>query len=198
MKVGSMSRANRILLVTTVLLMAATSAPAGLFGSRKAKAAETAASSSMTLSAIELDGSSVVLRTSGTPAYTSYSPSPDVFVVDLTGTTRPAGVTVPTPLPASVTSIAAEEVTEMGSRLTRVTFRLVQSASLQASARDNAVVVNLPAAIAEVPAPAPGEIVVPAPEPVQMQPEPAVVEAPLTPEPPAPAPIPLEKAKAAE
>ena len=105
-KVGSMKRAKRFVVIAGILLLSAGSADAGLFGSRKAKpASESAPVSAMTLSAVEIEGSRVILRTSGAPAYTSYSPTPGVFVVDLTGTSRDAAVTIPATLPPAVTSI---------------------------------------------------------------------------------------------
>ncbi|HEX8154864.1 MAG TPA: AMIN domain-containing protein, partial [Thermoanaerobaculia bacterium] len=148
-----MRNAKRILLVASVTVLVVGSAEAGLFG-RKAKAPEPVrAASAMSLTAIESDASRVVLRTSGTPAYTSYSPSPDVFIVDLTATSRPAEVGIPSPLPPAVTTVTAEEVTEMGSRLTRVTFRLSQPLSLQATAAESSVVINFPAVAAQAAAP---------------------------------------------
>ncbi|HEX7152358.1 MAG TPA: type IV pilus secretin PilQ [Thermoanaerobaculia bacterium] len=142
-----MRRAKRILLVASVLVASVGSADAGLF-KRKADKPVQAAAAPMSLTAIELYGSRVLLQTSGAPAYTSYSPSPNVFVVDLTGTGRPAALSIPTTLPASLASLTAEEVVEMGSRLTRVTFRLTESFAPQASAIDGAVMVTLPASAA--------------------------------------------------
>src|SRR5205085_1141534 len=83
MKVGSMKRGKRILLVTTTLLLAVTGAQAGLWRSRKPQPSPdaNAVQAAMALTAIEADGGRVMLRTSGTPVYTSYSPSPDVFVI---------------------------------------------------------------------------------------------------------------------
>ena len=147
MKVGSMSRAKRTLLVTTALLLAASGGYAGLWRSKKPQPSTQVAppATVMSLTAVEADSSRVMLHTSGTPAYTSYSPFPDVFVVDLTGTTRPAELSVPPALPAGITSITAEEAVEMGSKLTRVTIRLKQPLALQASATDNSVVITMPA-----------------------------------------------------
>src|SRR5688500_5740692 len=101
MKVGSMSKGKRILLVTAVMLLCANGAQAGFWKSRKSQAATEPgpAAAVMTLTAVELSSSRVTLRTSGTPAYTSYSPAPDVFVVDLTATSRPAELTIPAELP---------------------------------------------------------------------------------------------------
>src|SRR6476469_1014534 len=101
MKVGSMTRAKRILLVATTLLLAANGLSAGLWRSRKTQpVADTkSAATVMSLTGIEVDSTKVLLHTSGTPVYTSYSPSPNVFVVDLTGTNRPADLAIPTALP---------------------------------------------------------------------------------------------------
>jgi type IV pilus assembly protein PilQ len=152
-KVGSMRRAKRILLMASVLVVSLDAANASWFR-HKADApkgtAPTVAGTS--LKAIDVDASRVVLRTSGTPAYTSYSPAPDVFVVDLSAT-KGAGLAVPASLPAGVASVVAEEVVEMGTRLTRVTFRLSQPGALQTVVADNSVIVNIPAPPA-APAPA--------------------------------------------
>ena len=146
-KVGSMRRAKRYVVIAGILVLSVGSADAGLFGSRKAKApAETAAPAGVqTLQAVEIDGSRVILRTSGAPAYTSYSPTPGVFVVDLTGTSREAALAIPPALPPAVTSISAEEVVEMGNRLTRVTFRLSSPLNLEVAAIEKAVAVLVPA-----------------------------------------------------
>ena len=145
-KVGSMRRAKRFVVIAGILLLSVGSADAGLFGSRKAKSPEESApASAMTLRAVEVDGARVILRTSGAPAYTSYSPTPGVFVVDLTGTSRDGAVAIPPTMPPAVTSITAEEVVEMGTRLTRVTFRLSSPMNLEVAALDKAVAVTVPA-----------------------------------------------------
>ncbi|HEX8170756.1 MAG TPA: type IV pilus secretin PilQ [Thermoanaerobaculia bacterium] len=161
-----MRRAKRILLIAGVLLLSVSAAHAKLWGSRKnatpaAAAPAAPAASAMSLTGIAVEGSSVVLRTSAAPAYTSYSPAPGVFVVDLSGTSREAGVAVPSNLPPAVTSITAEEAVEMGSRLTRVTFRLAESLRPDVTAADKSVVVTIPATaipITEAPAAAPVEV----------------------------------------
>ena len=148
-KVASMRRAKRILLISGVLLLSVSAADAGLWGSRKAQSgAETATvASAVTLTAVEIDGASVLLRTTGAPAYTSYSPSPGVFVVDLTGTSRDAAVSIPQTLPASLSSVSAEEVVEMGSALTRVTFRFSGAVPPEVAAVEKAVIVTMPGAV---------------------------------------------------
>lgn len=178
-KVGSMKRANRMLVVAMVAATVGVSAAnASLFRHRKAEgkaAADTAAVAGATLNAIDVDGSRITLRTSATPAYTSYNPAPDVFVVDLTATSKGSALAIPSTLPAGVTSVAAEEAVEMGTRLTRVTFRLSQPVSPQASASDNNVVVTMPAvAAAAVPDAAPAQIA--ALPPVEVKPDAPHVE----------------------
>jgi len=144
----SMKRTKRILLVAGVLLVQASIADAGLFGRKgdaAKKAADAAPVSAIALSAVDVDGSRVLLRTNGAPAFTSYSPAPGVFIVDLTGTSRENTAVVPAALPPAVTSITAEEVVEMGSSLTRVTFRLAEALMPEVTAINNAVVVTIPA-----------------------------------------------------
>lgn len=147
MKVGSMTRGKRTLLVTATLLLVANGLFAGLWRSRKPQpSTQTApAAAVMSLTGVDADSSRVTLHTSGTPAYTSYSPSPGVFIVDLTGATRAADVKIPATLPSPVSSVTAEEVTEMGNGLTRITFRLTKPVMPQASASGNDVIVTLPA-----------------------------------------------------
>lgn len=148
MKVGSMTRGKRTLLVTTTtLLLAVNGLHAGLWRSKKPQPSTQVAqaATAMSLTAVEADSSRVTLRTSGTPAYTSYSPSPDVFVVDLTGTMRPADLAIPATLPSPIASISAEEAVEMGSKLTRITFRLTQPVTPQTSVSDKSVIVMMPA-----------------------------------------------------
>ncbi|MGZ8849912.1 MAG: AMIN domain-containing protein, partial [Thermoanaerobaculia bacterium] len=151
-----MKNAERILLIASILVLSLGTANASLWRHRKTEkpAQPAVASSAMTLNAVEVDGSRVVLHTSGTPAYTSYSPSPTVFVVDLTGTSKGAALALPAVLPQGVVSLTAEEVTEMGSKLTRVTFRVSDAQLPQVSPTDNSVVVNVPvhetAVVAEV------------------------------------------------
>jgi type IV pilus assembly protein PilQ len=179
-----MSRAKRILLIGGVLIMSAGSADARLWGRKADKPVAATASlpSAIVLTAVEVDGSQVVLRTSGAPAYTSYSPSPGVFVIDLTGTSRDASAVVPFLLPHAVTSLSADEVVEMGTKLTRVTFRFAESVIPEISAVDKGVVITVPATAIPIESASAVEIL-PAvtvrndPEPApEMLVEPAVVE----------------------
>src|SRR5947209_3704392 len=162
-KVGSMKRANRMLVVAMVAATVGVSgANASLFRHRKAEgkpaAADTAAVAGATLNAIDVDGSRITLRTSATPAYTSYNPAPDVFVVDLTATSKGSALTIPSTLPMGVTSVAAEEAVEMGTRLTRITFRLAQPLSPQVAPSENNLVVTMPAVAAAAAETAPAQI----------------------------------------
>ena len=152
-KVGSMRR-KRILLIASLLLLTAGASSAS-WRRKGDRPAEAAAPAAMTLTAIETESAPtarLILRTSGTPAYTSYSPTPDTFVIDLSGASKAPSLTIPSLLPPSITSVTAEEVTEMGTRVMRVTVHLAQPAALQASADDHAVAVMLPAKEEALPA----------------------------------------------
>jgi type IV pilus secretin PilQ/predicted competence protein len=161
-KVASMKKAKRILLIASMLVLSVGGASASLWRHRTPKkpaeqtAPATVAAASMTLNAIEVGSSpspQIVLRTSAAPAFTSLSPTPDQFVIDLSGTTKSGTLTIPSQLPAAVSAVTADEVTEMGNRLTRVSIRLAQPGTAQAAADGNTVIITLPApAIVEVPA----------------------------------------------
>ncbi|HEX7707777.1 MAG TPA: type IV pilus secretin PilQ [Thermoanaerobaculia bacterium] len=141
-----MRRAKRILLVASMLLLSVSAADARTWGRKAAdKAAKPVPlTSPVALMSVEIDGSRVLLRTSGAPAYTSYSTSPGVFVVDLTGTTREPSLAIPSSLPSVLTGISAAEVVEMGNQLTRVTFRFSEAIQPEVSALQETVVVELP------------------------------------------------------
>ena len=159
-KVRSMKKAKRTLLIASMLVVGLNTASASVWKHRTADKPEASAAAAspagMSLTAVDLETTPsprLILRTTGTPAYTSYSPAPDVFVVDLTGTSKGTALSLPSPLPPGVNSVTADDVVEMGNRLTRVTVRLAAPAAMQASAGDNSVVLMLPApAIAAAPA----------------------------------------------
>lgn len=186
-KVGSMRNANRILLMAAVVAVGVQGADASLWKHRKTDAASAPAANSAaatSLTGIDTDAARVTLRMTGAPAYTSYSPSPAVFVVDLTSTSRDAALAIPSSgLPAGVSSLSAEETTEMGMLLTRVTFRLTQPETLQAAVAGNALVVTVPSAAAALAAKSR-----PAAVPGTAAAEPVIETAALTPE-PAAAPV---------
>jgi type IV pilus assembly protein PilQ len=154
-KVGSMNRAKRILMIAGVAVLSVNGASASWFRHKPAEPvpqAAPAADAGMMLNAIEVETAPSVrllLRTTGTPVYTSYSPAPARFVVDLTSTTKSPSLRIPSPLPAPISSLSVEDVVEMGTRLTRVTVILTQPSTPQAVASDNLVSINLPAAVAE-------------------------------------------------
>ena len=109
-KVGNMKRARRILLIATLLVVSVSSASASLWRHRAKKPEQATpanpAAAAMTLTAIEVGApSQIVLRTSGAPAFTSLSPTPNQFVVDLSGTAKGTALAIPSPLPAGVTAV---------------------------------------------------------------------------------------------
>jgi type IV pilus secretin PilQ/predicted competence protein len=186
------TRAKLILLLTGMLVAGVTSAQAALWKRGAASktpapaAAASSASAGMTLTAVDVEASPsprIILRTTASPVYTSYSPIPELFVIDLTGAAKGASLAIPSTLPASVGSVSVDEVTEMGSRLTRVTVHLNQAGTIEASAEGNSVIIILPA----VAAPVVAETVVAAPKPGE--PAPVVTAAA---EPPHSDPVPVQ------
>jgi len=186
------TRAKLILLLTGMLLAGVTSAQAAFWkrGGAAANApapaaAQSSALAGMSLTAVDVETSPsprLILRTTASPVYTSYSPMPDLFVIDLTGASKAASLVIPSAVPPSVGSVSVDEVTEMGSRLTRVSVHLNQAGTIEASAEGNSIVISLPA----VAAPAVAEIVPPAPKPAETTP---VVTAAV--EPPHADPVPV-------
>ncbi|MEA2338410.1 MAG: type pilus assembly protein PilQ, partial [Thermoanaerobaculia bacterium] len=146
----------------------------------------------MSLTAVDVETTPsprLILRTTASPVYTSYSPMPDLFVIDLTGASKAASLVIPmtSTLPPSVGSVTVEDVTEMGSRLTRVSIHLAQSGAVEASAEGNDVIISVPAGgplvaaeavpIQKIDAPAPlVNVATAAPAPAQPEPEPVKIE----------------------
>jgi len=202
------TRARLILLITGTLVAGVTSAHASFWkrGVAPKAAASPAGSSStpvagMSLTAVDIESTPsprLILRTTASPVYTSYSPMPDLFVIDLTGASKASALVIPSALPASVSAITVDDVTEVGEHLTRVSVHLKQAATIEASAEGTSVVIKLPAAapamVEAIPAPkieepapalapkvaesAPAQITaqVEQPEPVKSEP---VAEAPV-------------------
>src|SRR4051812_36335289 len=196
----------RLILLIGMLVAGVTSAHASFWkrgGAAKPAASPSAASSApvagMSLTALDVESTPsprLILRTTASPVYTSYSPIPDLFVIDLTGASKAASLAIPSALPASVSAITVDEVTEMGARLTRISVHLKQAATIEASAEGHDVVIKLPAdaapAVVEAipvpkieeaaaaqrtePAPSPLTARVEQPEPVKSEP---VAEAPV-------------------
>lgn len=163
-KLGGMMKKLHLLLVGGLIIFglhcaSADRSPAQPIASATAK---TEASRGPSLTAIRLGSAPtahLLLQTSGSPAYTSYSPQPDVFVVDLPRTVKAADLTTPASLPDFISSVAADEAEELGSPLTRVTIRLNGAVAPKTSVVDGGVMVNfgIPAAhavpsVANVPA----------------------------------------------
>jgi type IV pilus secretin PilQ/predicted competence protein len=176
-KVGSMTRAKRILLIAGMVLLGVSAADARPWARKAAKPAEASPAAAIALTSIGVEESRIVLRTSGAPAYTSYSAAPGVFVIDLAGTTRAADVAMPASFPPGVTSISADDVVEMGTTLTRVTVRLSAPLQPEISALENAVVVALPSPRTAVEELAEFIPVTPSPDTYR---EPVVTEIPVT------------------
>src|SRR5438270_4764570 len=165
------TRAKLMLLLAGTLVAGVTSAQAAFWkrgAASKAPAPAAAVSSvsaGMSLTAVDVETSPsprIILRTTASPVYSSYSPIPDLFVIDLTGVSKAASLAIPSVLPPSVGSVSVDEVTEMGSRLTRVSIHLNQAGTIEASAEGNNVIINVPAAAAPAvaetaPAPKPAE-----------------------------------------
>ena len=84
----------------------------------------------------------LVLQTTEPPAYTSYRPQSDVFVVDLPRVVKAADLEIPTNLPEFIASVSAEEVIELGAPLTRVTVRFMEPVDSIVGARDGSVVIS--------------------------------------------------------
>ncbi len=84
----------------------------------------------------------LVLQTTEPPAFTSYRPQSDVFVVDLPRVVKASDLEIPTNLPGFIASISAEEVIELGAPLTRVTVRFMEPMSSTVGALDGAVVIS--------------------------------------------------------
>jgi type IV pilus assembly protein PilQ len=150
-----MTRARLILLIAG-LLVASTSAHASFWkrsASPKTAPASPASAAAtppagMSLTAIDVEttpANRLILRTTSSPVYTSYSPTPDVFVIDLTGASKGPSFAIPSGLPSPVSSVSVEELSEVGFRLTRVTLHLTQPTTIEAAAEENSITINLPA-----------------------------------------------------
>ena len=150
-KVGSMKTKLHLLLVVGVIAVglrcASSAAPkqAGSEGTTPS-AVPAGANGEATLTGLEFEATPtprLVLHTTGKPAYTSYSPHPDVFVIDLPKTSKTDQLALASTFPAPIVSVAADEAVELGSPLTRVTIRFSRATSPAASAAGDSVVVTL-------------------------------------------------------
>jgi len=115
--------------------------------------ARQGASRQLTAGATSLDGVTmelspaprILLKTSGAPSFSSYSPQPDVYVIDLPGAARAESLSLPTTYPSFISSVTAENATELGTSLTRVTIRFAQSVPAHTSAVDGGLAVTFDA-----------------------------------------------------
>lgn len=145
----------------------------------------------LTLEKIEADANTLILQTNVTPAFSSYSPQPGVYVVDLPLAAKGPEALVPTSLPDAVASVSADEALELGAALTRVTIRLRSDARPETLSFDRGIAIRFGGANGEVATSAP---IVDEPEavpdvPVKAAEVPAVVKAPaVREEPSVPAP----------
>jgi len=150
-KVGSMKTKLHLLLVVGVIALglrcASSAAPNQARSEGTTPAAVPAgANGEATLTGLEFEATPtprLVLHTTGKPAYTSYSPHPDVFVIDLPKTSKTDQLALASTFPAPIVSVAADEAVELGSPLTRVTIRFSRATSPAASAAGDSVVVTL-------------------------------------------------------
>lgn len=134
----------------------------------------------LVLEKVTAGDSSLVLVTSAAPSFSSYSPQPMVFVIDLPLAVKSDAVEIPKTLPAPVASVSADEAYELGSGLTRVTIRLSENVKPEAVATAQGIEVRFNGAARKNPVaakPAEDAPVVPAPAVVTPAP-PAPVAAP--------------------
>ncbi|HXI12585.1 MAG TPA: type IV pilus secretin PilQ [Thermoanaerobaculia bacterium] len=150
------SRKTLLLVAVTgvaVLGLSCASAPPAAQSASGTRAVSAAAREGLTLLEIRAENAPaprLVVRTSSKPAYTSYSPQPDVFVLDLARTSKSAALTIPGDLPANLASVSADEVVELGNPITRVTVRFKSAVAPTATASDDSVILSFaPAAVAE-------------------------------------------------
>lgn len=87
----------------------------------------------------------LVLTTSGNPAYSAYSPQPDVYVIDLAQTSKASDLATPSNLPPVVASVSVDQAIELGRPLTRVTLRFMKPYAPTASMENGTLTVSFPA-----------------------------------------------------
>lgn len=138
---GSMKRMQLLLLAGGSLLVAACSSTPVKATEPKTQSAATApatASGAPALTGVRSESGEtpqIVLAMAGKPGYASYSPQPDVFVVDLQRAVKASDLQIPSDLPAPLASISAEEAMELGIRLTRVTMRFSEPVKVDTTER---------------------------------------------------------------
>jgi type IV pilus secretin PilQ/predicted competence protein len=143
-----MRKVQYILLGALVLLGISCSAanpvaPAGPAEARAKDVQKAAATPTLTTIRSELvPEPRLVLEASEAPAYTSYRPQGDVFVVDLPRVVKKADLAIPTNLPEFVASLSAEEVIELGAPMTRVTLRFTEKIDSAVSMENGKLIIR--------------------------------------------------------
>jgi type IV pilus secretin PilQ/predicted competence protein len=143
-----MRKVQYILLGALVLLGMSCSAansvaPAGTAEARAKDVQKPAATPTLTKIRSELvPEPRLVLEASEAPAYTSYRPQGDVFVVDLPRVVKKADLAIPTNLPEFVASLSAEEVIELGAPMTRVTLRFTERVDSAVSMENGKLIIR--------------------------------------------------------
>jgi type IV pilus secretin PilQ/predicted competence protein len=84
----------------------------------------------------------LLLRTEGHPAFVSYSPQPDVFVLDFAKTAKQPDLVIPTNLPPFIASVAADEAIEQDQHLTRVTLRFTEPTTARTISEGDGVAIT--------------------------------------------------------
>lgn len=107
------------------------------------------------LEKIEADSNTLILQTNVSPAFSSYSPQPGVYVVDLPQAGKRTDVSVPSQLPDAVLSVSADEAMELGANLTRVTIRLRPGVRPETVSFDRGIAIRFGDGGAEAGTPAP-------------------------------------------
>ncbi|MCM2316874.1 MAG: AMIN domain-containing protein, partial [Thermoanaerobaculia bacterium] len=107
------------------------------------------------LEKIEADSNTLILQTNVSPAFSSYSPQPGVYVVDLPQAGKRTDVSVPSQLPDAVLSVSADEAMELGATLTRVTIRLRPDVRPETVSFDKGIAIRFGDGGAEAGIPAP-------------------------------------------
>src|SRR5687768_2407731 len=87
----------------------------------------------------------LLIRTEGKPSFVSYSPQPDVFVLDFAKTAKQTDLMIPTNLPSFVATVSADEAVEGTTPMTRVTVRFKQPMTPRAMVTDEGAVVRFDA-----------------------------------------------------
>jgi len=148
-KVRGLSDTLRLLLVLMTAVLAVSCASSSPEGSARIASAATVeqqndAATLMEIRTEQEPAPRIVIRMSAKPVYTSYSPQPDVFVVDLPRSSKGSALTIPADLPAPVASISADEVVELGNAMTRVTVRFSKPWTPEATALAESIVILMP------------------------------------------------------